>query len=119
MPPPTGFTLEIPIFTKLYDFYKNLSQVITSFPKSKRYSLGKRLDQVALDIIELIITARYLAREQKLPILQKVSIKLDLLKILLRLSQQTKCLDNNKYQELASQIVEVGRMLGGWIKTLK
>ena len=119
MPPPTDFTLDIPIFAKLYDFYKNLSQAITSFPKAKRYTLGQRLDQIALDIIELVITARYLVRDQKLQALQKVSTKLDLLKILLRLASDTKSIDNNKYQQLASQVLEIGKMLGGWIKTVR
>ncbi len=118
-PPPADFTLDIPIFAKLYDFYKNLSQYTSNFPKSKRYTLGQKLDQITLDIIELVITARYINKEQKLPILQKVSIKLDLLKILLRLASETKCLDNNKYQHLASQILETGKMLGGWIKMVR
>lgn len=119
MPPPADFTLDIPIFSKLYDFYKNLSAHIPTFPKTKRYTLGQKLDQITLDVIELTITAGYLPREQKLPALQKISIKLDLLKILLRLSSETKCLDNNKYQQLISQILEIGKMLGGWIKTVR
>jgi len=81
--------------------------------------LGQKIDQTILDIIELVIWAGYLPREQKLPSLQKASIKLDLLKILLRLAQDTKCLDNNKYQQLISQTLEIGRMLGGWIKTVR
>ena len=116
---PTTFTLDIPIFAKLYDFYKNLSQVIVGFPKTKRYTLGQNIDQITLDTIELVITAGYIPREQKLPALRKVSIKLDILKILMRLALETKCLDNNKYQTLISQIMEIGKMLGGWIKAVK
>lgn len=63
--------------------------------------------------------AGYLPRDQKLPTLQKLSIKLDILKILLRLAQETKCLENNKYQQLVSITIEIGKMLGGWIKTVK
>lgn len=58
-------------------------------------------------------------REQKMPILQKASIRLDLLKILLRLSFETKCLDVKKYQQLTAALIEIGKMLGGWIKTVK
>jgi len=111
--------LDIPIFAKLYDFYKMLNQSLDNFPKAKRYTLGQKIDKTTLDIIELVITAGYLSRGQKLPILQKASIKLDLLKILLRLSQETKCLDNNKYQHLTSFTIEIGKMLGGWIKTVR
>lgn len=81
--------------------------------------MGQKIDQITLDIIEFTITAGYLPGEQKLTFLQKISIKLDLLKILLRLSSETKCLDNNQYQSLTSQLLEIGRMLGGWIKNIK
>ncbi|TSC86738.1 MAG: S23 ribosomal protein [Microgenomates group bacterium Gr01-1014_7] len=111
--------LDIPIFGKLYDLYKLSTQYLTSFPKAKRYTLGQKIDQTIIDIIELVIMAGYLPREQKLPSLQKVSIKLDLLKIFLRLSIDTKCIDNNKYQQILLQTLEIGRMLGGWIKTVK
>jgi hypothetical protein len=89
------------------------------FPKCKRYTLGQRIDQVTLEIIELIITAGYISREQKLPILQKASIKLEIIKILIRLSFDTKCLDNKKYQNTSFQIMEIGKMLGGWIKSTR
>ena len=85
MPPPTDFTLDIPIFAKLYDFYKNLSQSIEQFPKTKRYGLGQKLDQIALELIEFIIRASYLQRERKLPVLEKSVVSADVLKILLRL----------------------------------
>ena len=81
--------------------------------------MGEKLDKITLEIIELVITASYLPREQKQPVLQKVSVKLDLLKILLRLASETKCLDHDKYQQLTSQLVEIGKMLGGWIRSVK
>lgn len=113
------FNLDIPILKKLFDFYKEATQSISSFPKTKRYSLGQKIDQVTLDMIELIITAGYQIREKKLSTLEKTSIKLDLLKMLVRLSWETKCSDNTSYQKLSSQLVEVGKMLGGWMKTVK
>ena len=67
----------------------------------------------------MIITAGHLPREQKMPVLQKASIKLDLLKILLRISSETKCIDSKKYQHLAAYLTEIGKMLGGWIRTTK
>ena len=113
------FEPDIPIFTKIYELYKIYSQYLVTFPKSKKYTLGEKIDQTILTILELILVAGYLPREQKLPNLQKVSIKLDILKILLRLAQETKCLENNKYQQLVSLTIEIGKMLGGWIKLVK
>jgi len=115
---PRPSSLEIPLFGKLYDFYKNLSQVIETFPKTKRFSLGQKLDQIALELIELIIRASYLHKEQKLPVLEKSIVSADLLKILLRLAKDTKTIDNRKYLQLENSLQELGRMIGGWKRSL-
>jgi len=111
----TDSALDIPIFTKLYEFYKNLSFIIPSFPKTKRYTLGQKLDNTTLDIMELLFSIP--ACTNKIIILQRVSIKLDLLKILLRLAKDNQCLKEKEYILLQAKLAEIGRMLGGWIRS--
>lgn len=113
--PILGF--DIPIFTKLYEFYKLLSQFLILFPKNKRYTLGQRLDSLSLEIFELLFSISY--SDNKGLILQKISTKLDLLKILLRLGKDTQCVSNKNYLELQNMLQETGKMLGGWIKSAK
>ncbi len=111
-------TLEgIPIFIKLYDFYKNLTMTVNIFPKTKRYTLGQRLDNITLDILELLFSVP--SSTDKVKTLQQISIKVDLLKVLLRLAKDSQTIQNNKYLELESILQEIGRMLGGWIKSTK
>lgn len=66
--------------------------------------------------MESIILACQLTKTEKLPILQKASIRLDVVKVFIRLCKDLKVLDNKKYLLLESQIQEIGKMLGGWIK---
>jgi four helix bundle protein len=113
------FGSDIPIFTKLYDFYKNLSQILTLFPKAKRYTLGQKIDNLTLEIFESSIAAGISSSEKKLPHLEKAIISLDLLKILLRLAKDIQCLDNKKYLQLQESLQEIGRMLGGWKRSVK
>jgi four helix bundle protein len=108
--------LDVPIFQKSYDLYKLLYLYVGSFPKKDRYTLGQRIENSLLDFIESIILACQLAKTEKLPILQKASIKLDVVKVFIRLCKDLKVLDNKKYLILESQIQEIGKMLGGWIK---
>jgi|GEM_PF-3414003 len=51
--------------------------------------------------------------------LDNASVKLNLLRVLIRLSHDTKTLDGKKYTTIQQQIDEIGRMLGGWIKSVK
>lgn len=112
-----NFSLNIPIFTKLYDFYQNLSQRITAFPKTKRYTLGQKLDNLTLEIFELLFSIP--TAENKVSTLQQISIKLDLLKVLLRLCKDSQAIKDKNYLELQIYLQEIGKMLGGWIRSTK
>lgn len=109
------FGLDIPIFTKLYEFYKALTQAVAAFPKTKRYTLGQKLDTLTLDILELLFSVPL--NPNKSFALQKMSIKLDLLKVLLRLAKDNRCLREKGYLVLQANLQEIGRMLGGWIRS--
>ncbi len=111
--------LDIPIFAKLYEFYKLLYQYLKLFPKRDRYSLGQRIDNLALGIFELIFKTALVSQSQKIELLQEISAKLDLLKILIRLAHDNKCFSTKAYLLLQQSLQEIGKMTGGWIRHLK
>lgn len=111
------FGPDIPIFTKLYELYKTLSVILPSFPKTQRYTLGQRLENTVIDILELLFAIPN--SPTKSTILEQMSIKLDLLKVLLRLAKDTQSISANKYVELQTMLQEIGKMLGGWIRASK
>ena len=68
-------------------------------------------------MLELIILASNLSKKEKLPILRKASIKIDVLRVLFKLGKDLKIIENKKYISLENDINEIGKMIGGWIKT--
>ena len=110
--------LRIPVFSKIYEFYKLLYQYLRLFPKKDRYTLGQKIDTLALDLIELVIIAGTSSKEKKLPYLEKANTSVDLLKLLLRLAKDIEALDGKKYVTLQQDLQEIGRMLGGWKKSI-
>lgn len=109
---------DIPIFGRVYEFYKLLYLSLKFFPKKDRYSLGQKLDTLTLTVFELVIMAGTSGQDKKLPILEKSIVSLDLLKVLLRLSKDVEALDNKKYLQLEQSLQEIGRMLGGWKRSV-
>lgn len=109
--------LDIPIFSKLYEFYKDLTHAVITFPKTKRYTLGQKIDNLTLEIFELLFSTPL--HHNKIDILHKISVKLDLLKILVRLAKDTQTLSDKSYIELQLLLQEIGKMLGGWIRANK
>jgi len=85
--------------------------------KSDRFTIFHRSEDIIIDIIELFLEAGYSKSSNKAPILEKASVKLNTLRFLIRLMKDTKSLDNKKYIVLQEMIDEIGRMLGGWIRS--
>ena len=110
---------DIPIFKKTYNLYKTFYGYRDTVSKQDRYTLWQRCENLILDILENILDASHLLKADKLPILEKTSLKLNLLRVFLRLCKEVKAIDNKKYVLLQEAIDEIGRMLGGWIKSTK
>lgn len=110
---------DIPIFKKSSKLYKTFHSYRNTVPKQDRYTIWQKCENILVDILENILLASQLSKDKKLPVLENVSIKLNLLRIFIRLSKETRVIDNKKYIALQEIIDEIGRMLGGWIKSVK
>jgi len=111
--------LDIPILRKCYDLYKTFHGLRGLISKADRYTLWQRAENLILDVIEGILFASQLPKAKKLPHLEQVSMKLNMLRIFLRLTKDTKILDLKKCLLLQEIVDEIGRMLGGWMKSVK
>lgn len=110
---------QITVIQKSYDLYRLTYEYTKKFPKSDKYALGEKIKTIILDILELLLEAEIAKREWKAPILEKTSRKLDLLKLLTRLSNDIEILDDKKYLTLSEQLLEIGRMIGGWLRAVR
>jgi hypothetical protein len=110
--------LDIPIFKKSYELYKTLYEYRALIPKRDKYTIFERCENIMLDILESLAFAGQLPKAEKFTYLQKANLKLNLLRILIRLLKDIKAIDNKKYLALQMAADEIGRMLGGWLKSV-
>ena len=110
---------DIPIFKKLYDLYRLLHLYQASIPKADRHTLWQTIQSNCLELLELVLLASQQSKDTKLPTLQAASVKLNVLRTLVRLSKDTKAIDTKKYIALQKHIDDVGRQLGGWLQSSK
>jgi hypothetical protein len=116
----SGSPLDVPIVHTLYQIYSSWNDLLIKFPKSQRYTLGETCQTQLLGAMEAVITAASVSQtELKVEQLRSAASKLDMLRLLVRLAKDCKCLTNQAYQELESKLHEAGRMLGGWLKSLQ
>lgn len=89
--------------------------LINKFPRKQRFVLGQQLENTLLDILKGIIQANQ--ERNKLMTLKQVSIDLDKFRILFRLAKDLKFMSIRQYQFGVEKINEVGKILGGLMKS--
>jgi hypothetical protein len=114
-----SFQNDAPIIQKVYDFYRELYLAVEKMPKKDKYTLGEKTQKATLELLELLIAASYFSKSGKSSLLNKASIRLDLLKLIVRLSHAVNAIPMKKYLLLEEKLQEIGKMLGGWIRSFK
>lgn len=107
---------DAPVFQKAYDLLKDIHIARRTFEKSEKYTLGERLEDTALAMLNSIIEAGQTKREWKITALDQALDHLEREKILIRLAWDLEQITERRmvgWQESAQMI---GRMLGGWRK---
>jgi hypothetical protein len=105
---------ELPVFVQWTDFIEWLLATTEKFPKSARFALTSRIEALALDVLEDIVEARY--TRGKVEILRRANLRLEKMRVLLRVCHSRRYLATNSFEHAARAIDEAGRMLGGWRK---
>jgi len=103
------------IFEKTYELILWLYPTVNKFPKPQRFVLGQQIENAILKILQGIIEANQ--ERNKIPYLKQISVELDKLRILIRLSKDLKFISIKQYGFVANKVNEIGKMLGGWIKS--
>lgn len=107
---------ESPLFVRTYDLLLWLVPQVQKFPRIHRFGLAERIQRVAMDFQDAIITAGKSKDEARRQWLQRADCHLEQLRLWLRLARDFKLITLAQYEYVARLIVEVGRLLGAWMK---
>lgn len=110
---------DIPVFKKSYDLYKVFYGFRATVPKQDRYTIWQRSETLMIELIESIVLGSQMGKAEKLPTLERASSKISVIRVLIRLMKEVKAIDTKKYVALEEIVDEIGRMLGGWIRSVK
>lgn len=106
---------ELVIITKTYDLVLWSCQHTGRFPRQHRFVLGERLERNLYALLETLIQAKY-SSERK-PLLDAANLKLELLRFQIRLAKDLQCLQVKSYAFASKQIDEIGKLVGGWLRS--
>ncbi len=101
-----------------YDFLKMMIEVFKQFPRNQKFLLADRMQNHISDLLELLIEAYYSSGSDKKSKLMTVNIQLEKLRYYVRLCYELGFYNSTKYGMISEKIQEIGRMNGGWLKSL-
>ena len=99
-----------PIFVKTYDLMAWLIPRTLAFPKSQRGVLARQIQARTFELYELLVDAGMSSNPQ--PLLHQADGALTKLRTYLRL------MSIGQYNHASRLVAEVGRLLGGWLKSV-
>jgi len=108
-----------PILIRAYEVYKQIIEVNAHLDKRWRYSLGQGLDTSVLQLLSELIMAKNAPKAFKTAYLLKATSHTEIATLKLRLCLELALVNETKIFQAQAKLGEIGRMLGGWIKSLQ
>ena len=106
-----------PIINLSYEVYKNLIDINHKLNKRWRHSLGISAENTILELIEELVMAKNSPKPFKASYLIKAGAKLEVVRLKLRLFLEFGLVNETSVFQLQAKLEEIGRMLGGWLKS--
>jgi len=106
---------ELPVIRAHYEFMLLIQPQVSKFPRDHRHSLGRQIEDLLHCVLRNLIRAKF-SRERR-GILEQVNIDLELLRFELRFAKDQRCLAIRNYGVLTERLIEIGRQVGGWLKS--
>ena len=105
---------DLKILQKIFDMMEYGYQALAQFPKSEKFALVTDIKHSMDILLERCIEAQ--KKYYKKTTLQDMEVMK--LRAYIRLSHQLGFLPTKKYEIWSGRVVEIGKMLGGWIKAV-
>lgn len=107
----------LPAVQKAYDVNRWLLPRVERFSRRYKFTLGDRLQTTALDLCLALVEATH-SRAKERP-LHRANRLLDQLRILIRLAADVEELTAAQLRHVTAWNEELGRMIGGWLRSVR
>ena len=93
--------------------------ILPHMSKGGRYTTGALVEKKFLDLLELAYVTYFSEKERKMEKITVCILDTDILKFLVSVIWEANLISNKQYEGVAIKLDEIGKMLGGWKKSLE
>lgn len=88
---------------------------LDNLPRSRRFTLGERLESGVLEVLENLVEAAY--SRNKTPFLNTANRRLEVNRHLWRAAHELQLIGLKPYEQGSRQMDNLGRQIGGWLRS--
>jgi len=110
---------ELPVINRTGELYEKVGKITEKLPALKQQTIGRRLEDRTLQLLELLIMAKHAPKPQKAPYLIKATAQAEVIQFHLRILLTQKLANETTLHQLQANVLEIGRMLGGWLRSVQ
>lgn len=92
--------------------------IVPHMAKGARYTIGARIENKFLDLLELAYITYFTEKDKKEVKISECILLTDTLKFLISIAWESKLISNKQCEDIALKLEEVGKMFGGWKNSL-
>ena len=106
------------IYKKYTDLYYYVYNLLEKYPKAERFGLTSDIKNSLNSSLKYILYAQKLYEpKEKMKYLNLLDAELVYQRFMIRVSYSKKYISPNNYKTWSYKVSEIGKMLGGWIKS--
>lgn len=117
--PPSSLSLQnATILARIKEGYLIWIGIMPHIEKGARYTIGARIENKFLDLLELSYNTYFSPKDKKLEKISECVLVLDTLKYLISVAWEGKLISHKHLENVALKLEETGKMFGGWKASL-
>jgi len=103
------------VVNRTYDLIVDLVPQLARFPRSYRFVLGEKIERDLYSVLDGLLDAQY--GRDRAAALRQVNVELERLRFRIRLAKDLKVISLKRYEMVAAELLEIGKMVGGWLRS--
>jgi hypothetical protein len=108
---------ELKVLQKTYDMIQYGYICLRQYPKREKHTLAAETKRAMFELLKAIIMAN--RRYYKKNAIQEADVQLEILRHYIRLAKDLEFLPIKKYENWSKMTTEIGKMIGGWLKSAR
>lgn len=109
---------ELIIIPKIEKYIEYMLTILIKLPRTEKFSIGTELKTSMYEMLKYILLASKIEKGKRLELYNIIDSQIYYQRICIRIMYNNKWIDMKKYKYSNELLAEIGRILGGLIKSL-